>query len=146
MITVKFMNNPDPINKVKKTPTDVLSISANFKGEVSRSNPFLIVEGDISAIANVNYAYIPDFQRYYFLESASVTANGLYTVSLSCDLLMSFADSILANTAIISKQENSWNLYLNDGSFSTYQNPLIFTHEFPNGFSTYEFVLAVAGK
>lgn len=58
---------------------------------------------------------------------------------------MSFADGIRNNTAIIKRQQEQWNLYLNDGSLKCYQDPIILTKAFPSGFTTQEFVLAVAG-
>ena len=48
--------------------------------------------------------------------------------------------------AIVKRQENRWNLYLDDGSFKVYQNPMVLTKAFPQGFTTQEFVLAVAGS
>ena len=62
------------------------------------------------------------------------------------DALTSFANDIKANTAIIKRNENKWNLYLNDGTFKIYQNPDVLTKEFPSGFNAQEFILAVAGS
>ena len=47
--------------------------------------------------------------------------------------------------AIIKRNANSWNLYIEDGLFKTYANPHIFTKEFPSGFKDPSYVLFVAG-
>lgn len=60
-------------------------------------------------------------------------------------MLDSFKTEIKANTGIIERQQNKWNLYLDDGTFKLYQNPLVLTRLFPSGFSAEEWILAVAG-
>ena len=72
--------------------------------------------------------------------------NGLVEISGVVDVLTSFASGIRANRGIVAKQENDWNLYVNDGTFRVYQNPMVLTKEFPSGFSTSEFVMAIAGR
>lgn len=41
-----------------------------------------------------NYVYIPDFQRYYFVNDVSISENGIKIYDLACDLLMTFADIV----------------------------------------------------
>ena len=72
--------------------------------------------------------------------------NGLVEFSCHVDVLSSFATDIRNNIGVVKRQENKWNLYLNDGSFKVYQNPNVLTKAFPSGFTTQELVLAVAGK
>ena len=61
-------------------------------------------------------------------------------------MLSTYADSIIELSGIIKRQENNWNLYLNDGSFKIYQNPIVQVKSFPNGFTEQEFVLSIAGS
>ena len=89
--------------------------------------------------------YIESFNRFYFVDNITSIRNGLIQFSCRVDVLMSYRTAIRKNNAIIKKQENKWNLYLNDGTFKAYQNPNVLTKAFPSGFTTQEFVLAVAG-
>ena len=61
------------------------------------------------------------------------------------DVLKTYASGIRSNTAVISRQENQYNLYLQDGVFKTYANPHYEIRKFPSGFSGYHFILSVAG-
>ena len=60
-------------------------------------------------------------------------------------MLSTYADGVKEQEAVIHRQENNWNLYLDDGLFKTYQNPRIGVTAFPSGFTVQNFVLAVAG-
>ena len=117
-----------------------------LKEETSIIDPVIKIECDLSNYVNCNYLTIPEFGRKYFVNNIRSVRNGLVEFSCHVDVLSSFADSIRTNKAIIKRQENKWNLYLNDGTFKVYQNPMVLTKAFPSGFTTQEFVLAVAGN
>ena len=70
------------------------------------SAPNLLIVNGTGAIANNNYAYITDYNRYYFVDSVTVGRNGMYIVQLSVDVLMTYADAIKNINATISRQEN----------------------------------------
>ena len=48
------------------------------------------------AWAQINYAYIPDFKRYYFVDDITALNDGLLELKLSVDVLMTYADSLLS--------------------------------------------------
>lgn len=75
-----------------------------------------------STLNNVNYAYIPEFNRYYFVDPPTVVNNKIYMLSLRVDVLMSFKSAINNLVAIIARQENEYNLYLPDPEFKVYAN------------------------
>ena len=52
----------------------------------------LIFSGDF----NFNYVYIPSFKRYYYADIKEIINNNV-TVSLSCDYLMTFKETIIDN-------------------------------------------------
>lgn len=133
-------------NKLDKDVTTIATITGVLKSETSILNPVILIEGDISHFTGCNYMDIPTFGRKYFVTNIRSIRNGLFEISARVDVLSTYAAQIRANTAIVHRQENRWNLYLNDGTFRVYQNPMVLTREFPYGFSTQEFVLAVAGS
>lgn len=129
-----------------KTFAIISTLSGTLKDKTSIVDPVILIEGNIASFVNCNYIHIPIFSRYYFITNIQSVRNGLFELSAHVDVLNSFKDDIRGNTAIIAKQENEWNLYINDGSLKIYQNPLVQTKKFPYGFDTYEYLLAVAGS
>lgn len=143
---ISLQVNNSERESLSKSIDDILTVSGALKEETSIIDPIIMIECDLNAVKNCNYMTIPVFGRSYFVNNIRSIRNGLVEFSCHVDVLSSFEKQIRNNTAIIRKQENDWNLYLNDGSFKVYQNPNVLTKAFPSGFTKQEFVLAVAGK
>ena len=141
-----LQQNKSEMNKVLKSITDIMTVSGFLKEETSIIDPVIKIECDLSSVVGCNYLSIPEFGRSYFVNNIRSIRNGLVEFACHVDVLSSFASAIKENTAIVKRQENNWNLYLNDGSFKVYQNPNVLTKAFPSGFTTQELVLAVAGS
>ena len=144
--TIKLQRNNSERERLTKDIDDISTVSGVLKEETSIIDPVIKIECDLSDFVNCNYMTIPAFGRSYFVNNIRSIHNGLVEFACHVDVLSSFAGQIRSNTAIIKKQENEWNLYLNDGTFKVYQNPNVLTKAFPSGFTTQEFVLAVAGS
>ena len=143
---VMLQINNSERNRVTKDISEISTVSGELKTETSIIDPVIMIECDLSDVIGCNYISIPTFRRSYFVNNIRSIRYGLVEFSCHVDVLSSFASEIRGNMAIISKQENKWNLYLNDGTFKVYQNPNVLTKAFPSGFTTQEFVLAVAGS
>lgn len=143
---ISLQVNNSERERLSKSIDDILTVSGVLKEETSIIDPVIMIECDLNAVKNCNYMTIPAFGRSYFVNNIRSIQNGLVEFSCHVDVLSSFANQIRDNTAIVRKQENDWNLYLNDGSFKVYQNPNVLTKAFPSGFTTQEFILAVAGS
>ena len=146
-MTIKLYTNTSPANFVTKSITQIGSdITGTLRQETSIVNPAIVIES-ASAPATANYLYIADFGRYYFIEDIISVRNGLWEIRCKVDPLSSFSTELKACSGIIHRAESdsAYNLYLNDGSFKAYANPNIITKKFPYGFTTQDFVLAVAG-
>ena len=95
-----------------------------------------------------NYMYIPDFERYYFIDDIIARVNNVWELYAHVDVLFTYCSSIKNTKCVISKTENfdKANLYLNDGSFvmdSRKYNQVI---QFPNGLpQTGQNILICAG-
>lgn len=140
-----LQTNNSENNRVTKDLTDISTITGTLRDECSIIDPVILIEGDLSLYTGCNYCTIPTFGRSYFINNIRSIRNNLFEISCHVDVLSSFATQIKANKAIVIRQEENWNLYLNDGVFKVYQNPQVLTKAFPRGFSTQSFVLAVAG-
>ena len=143
---VTFQTNSSEDNRVDKTLTNIFNKVCVLKNDTEIINPTLVINANISAMKNVNYFTINELGRSYFVKSIKSIRNGVVEVVGHCDVLSSNKTALRSNTAIISRNESKYNLYLDDGTFRTYSNPHILTRKFPAGFSDCEFVLAVAGR
>lgn len=143
---IVLQTNNSEKNKLDKDLATISAVSGTLKNETSIIDPIILIEDSLATLVNCNYITIPAFGRSYFVTNIRSIRNNLVEVSAHVDVLSSFSSQIRSNVAIVHRQENRWNLYLNDGTFRIYQNPMVLTREFPNGFSTFEFVLAVAGN
>lgn len=138
--------NSSPKNKLDKTLEDVTTLSGCLKEKTSIIDPVIKIACDLSDIKYANYMTISEFGRSYFITDIQSVHENIVEIYGHVDVLGTYKSQIRANKAIVRKQENVWNLYLNDGSFKVYQNPNVLTKEFPSGFTTQNFVLAVAGS
>ncbi len=131
---------------VNKNLTELATLTGSLREESPVLDPVIMVEGLEAYLATANYAYIPEFNRYYFITGVESIRTGLWTISLHVDVLYTYRDQIKANNAIIERNEIEYDLKLNDGLFKTQQNPRIAQFPFPAGFTTWNYVLAIAGN
>lgn len=132
-------------NKITKSVTTVATVQGTLRDKCSIVDPVIDITGDITSFASYNYLEIPSFRRKYFIKNISSVRSGLVSIECHCDVLSSFADAIKDSECITAKSASNWNLFLNDGSLRVNQGALYSTYYFPNGFTTQEFILAVAG-
>lgn len=146
MLTIITYLNKSERNRVAKVLEQISSMTGTLRQETSIIDPAFLIYADLDDFIECNYLDVPAFGRKYFVNNIRSIRTGLIELTCHVDVISSFATQIKANSAIVKKQENNWNLYLNDGSFRVYQNPIVLTKAFPSGFTTQEFVLAVAGR
>ena len=144
-MTITLQTNYSEPIRLNKDVSPIITLSGTLKDMTSIIDPVIRIQCDLSSLVGCNYMTIPDFGRSYFITNIQSVTNDIVEVSGHVDVLSTYAEGIRSNTGIIRKQENDWNLYLNDGSLKVYQNPYVITKTFPSGFTTQEFVLAVAG-
>lgn len=137
-------NRSEP-ERVDKKLVEIAMLFGELVNETSIIDPVFRIECDIAQVTGCNYLTVEAFGRSYFVTDIKSVRDGMAEFHCHCDVLSTYKEGIRANRAIIRKQRTKWNLYLNDGSFKIYQNPIVLTKSFPSGFTTQEIVLAVAG-
>lgn len=145
-MTIKLYKNLSDKVVVDKSITQVGSdITGTLREGCSVIDPVIKFESTVgSHLTDCNYAYITEFGRYYYINNIICTGK-LFEVHMHVDVLMTYKDGIRENTAVISRQERNYNLYLQDGVFKTYSQPHIQVAQFPRGFTDFEFIFSVAG-
>ena len=144
MEIILYTNNDDN-RVVTKSLSTLQTLNGTLRDGCSIIDPVIKVENINNSIAaNCNYAKIAQFGRYYYVTNI-VLVGHLWEIHMHCDVLSSFQTELKALDAIVSRQENNYNLYLQDGLFRTYQNPNISILPFSGSFDTYQYILCVAG-
>ena len=146
MIDIVLCSTSSEVAAVDKQITELTTVQGALRYESSIINPVIEIDGIGSYISNLNYIHIPSFGRYYFVRGIESVRNGLWRISAHVDVLYTYRNQIRANKGIIARNEIAYDLKLNDGLFKTQQNPRIAQFEFPNGFTSWNFVLAIAGN
>lgn len=137
--------NASPVNSVKKTFTSIISVTGTLRNESEIIDPTIVIETPSTSIFTCNYMKIPTFNRSYFITSIKSIRNNLYEIKGHCDVLSSFSSEILANKAMVLRQEHDFNLLLNDDVFKCKQNARVYYKKFPSGLGNYNYILTVAG-
>lgn len=145
-MTINLCNNTSDNNVLSKNIAVVSSVSGSLKNESSVLRPTILIEASAGSFANVNYMYIPDFSRYYYITDIRSVRNNITEVSGRVDVLKTYDSQIRGCTGIIRRQEKQFNLLVNDSIFATYADDKIITKNFPSGFTGQSYVLLVSGK
>lgn len=145
-MTIKlYVNTSDP-KAVDKILVSELDVSGTARDPIDIVNPVIDIEGDIvSTIGQYNYIYIPDFARYYFINSITGDNYGLSTLYCRADILSSCKQWLRARTATITRNEKLYNSYLNDPEFNSYAYTNIVTKAFPTAISGDSIILMTVG-
>lgn len=143
---VQFFYNVSDPRCINKTLIEGSTFEGQARDQISIMNPVVLF--DTEDIIKYNYAYIPEFERYYSIDNIVAYRNNLYEVTMNVDVLMSFRRDILNCVAVVDKQamQENGDEYIDDGSLVT--DNVMFTEvlEFEDGFNdSVEYILIVAG-
>ena len=124
-MTVIFYTYNGIKNKINKTLSSGLTIN-----DVIIQNDFDITNFDL-LIKNsnfnleYNYCFIPDLNRYYFIENIEKMNGSIYKIRITVDVLKSFSSQIENINAIITKSENPDNNFVNCEKSENYTSEVI---------------------
>ena len=107
---VKFLKNKSEYNTINKDTELIVEKTITLKNDCDIVNPYLLLKLNDDLFLS-NYAYIPDFKRYYFITGIEILSKTLVAVSMHVDVLESFKDDVLAGTVHITESTNVDNYY-----------------------------------
>lgn len=100
-----------------------LEVTGKIINNCSIITPVVELEyGGVNNVQDYNYAYIPKFKRYYFITNATFD-NSKWLISLQCDVLASFRNSIMMSSQYVVRSSVNYNPYLVDDAYPTYIYP-----------------------
>lgn len=118
---VIFYTFPKRINSTKR-PTDAgLTLSCQLKEPCTVINPVIITDGG-GSITDYNYVYIPSWKKYYFITETSIMTGHRYQISMTCDELASWKESIQRYSCFVERAASSYNTLIADNLLSSQEN------------------------
>lgn len=143
--SIVLQKNSSPINKIGKSLSTIISLSGTLKNESEMIKPQILIETTSSNVKSANYLTISEFGRKYFIEEIESIRTNLWLIKAHVDVLDTYENMIKQNKAVILRQENNFNLLLNDGVFKCKQNPKIVHRNFPSGLGAFNYILITQG-
>lgn len=145
-ITMSLYQVSDDINVMGKSiPTPTSTHTILLKDGCSVDNPVVTFSAVASAIAPLNYAYIDSFGRYYYITDRKSLVNGVVELTLESDPLQSFKTEIGNCDAIVRRQENDANGYLQDDQYNAMAYEAVATQPWPKSIDDFSFILMTVG-
>ena len=144
MNIVLYVNNSEQ-NKINKSLSNPVTFTGVLKEETNIINPVILMEVDNPY--NYNYAFIPEFNRYYFISNITSVNNKMWRISLKVDVLESFKNEIMASSAILSDTELvGSDKYMSGNVWKSKVKESTTIINFPNGLlDNGEYILITAG-
>lgn len=110
---IYLYNNESPKNKISKSITLLATLTGTLRGETNVVSPVIRVSN--ATFPAFNYAFIPDFGRYYYLRDVREIRADIWDLSLISDPLMSF--NINSVSGVVVESENGGSEYLEHRHF-----------------------------
>ena len=97
---ITFYSTDDGENVINKTLSQGVTIPIHLKRETDILSPVLTLTNKTGIdYHQFNYCYIDVLKRFYFIRTVRQLNSALFHVELSCDVLETYKDKILASKA-----------------------------------------------
>ena len=140
-------NNHSEDNNINKSLIKIVELTGFLREQASLINPLILIELDpknfgaivdnnqvyvmynnvkitwdsfSSKVLSANYVYIPDFNRYYFINDIISVRNNLWRIALSIDVSMSYKENIKELKALVTRNEFKYDPLVKDDEISYY--------------------------
>lgn len=130
-------------NKILEIVYDDVELTYIDKTDIA--NPVIKLGKAMDPLA-YNYAYIPEFNRYYFVTEPPTFEAGYYRVKLHSDVLMSLKKYYNERNVIVKRNQYLFNMYMDDAQYKVQNRKSVRTVVFPSGFTSHQLILGVVGK
>lgn len=119
MIELKLYNfNKKPNSTKRPLSSEGTVFSCAIKNVSSILSPVVDIAIGPSDVASYNYAYIRQFDRYYFITDI-VYDQGIWSLSLSCDLLATYKEDLLNSEQYIIRSASDYDPNIIDTMYLT---------------------------
>lgn len=114
MLITLYSSSADPRDIYKGTKlTTIATVDAEPFYPIEVTVPVFRLSYN-SSFKSINYCYVPELGRYYFINKIVLESGNAMIISCDCDVLMSFRDDILNLDCVCLRNENDYNPYIQD--------------------------------
>lgn len=147
---ITLYKSPGERNRLSRPLTEVKTYqNAQLTDVVNVETPELLINRDDNVIG-FDYAYIPKFKRYYFLNDLQVVNGNQFKLFLESDPLMSFRQGILNSSCIAKRSTSNINPEIEDNQAAFKNIPKRIHFKISTGFtpsaSGWNYILTLGGK
>jgi hypothetical protein len=144
-VVITLYKNTSDSRKLDKSLIMPLELEGVLREESSVITPSILISSH--NLSDYNYAHIPAFGRYYYITDITSVRNGLWRVSLKCDVLMTYKSQIRSCKGILrNTQSTGATDYLTGEQYKRLVKTVTDIIDFPYGFNDNgEYILIVAG-
>ena len=150
-ITLYKFSKKNNSTKIPDNSTTKVTYQCTISESCSITSPVVIIENvsTMTYLGSYNYAYIPTFERYYFVSDVVFDANtGFWNFHLSVDVLASVKTSLLATSQYVERAYNytgslisdwdnlNFNPYMIDSSYQSELKPVYNTIKYSSPFQS----------
>jgi hypothetical protein len=86
--------------KINKVLEGELELVGSLRDGSSITTPYILLQTNP---VDYNYAYIPEFKRYYYINSMTVMRSKAFVIELKCDVLMTYKSEIMELEGVVSR-------------------------------------------
>lgn len=116
-----------------------------LKDGCSIDKPTISFSAPANIMATLNYAYIADFGRYYWIVDRNSTVNGVVELTLESDPWMSFGAQLRGVTATVDRSASNWQGFLYDNGYQLLAYKTAAIRTFPNAIDDDTMILTTVG-
>ena len=115
-ITVYLYQNTSDNRTIYKHPSLLTetAITCDVYDPTDRIDPILTIDRDLVNFKTLNYMYIEEFGKYYFITNIEGVAGNKAIIYGHVDVLMSYQSEIVKAKMIAARSTNQYNWYLDD--------------------------------
>ena len=111
-MNIEVYKNSTPKNRLYRKLSGHLTVTGHLIEPCDVLNPIIKVAYNAYHV-NINYAYIADFGRYYFIERYEINGDTV-TLYLHVDVLYTYRNIILNSQCIAERSSSAFSIGLND--------------------------------
>lgn len=131
MTNITFYHYTGEQNRINKTLENGIQIPCNFNIEYNLINPTIRIASNKDV--SYNYCFIPELNRYYFIDRCVIKRGGYYELYLTLDVLQTYKDKILNLYGTVTRSKTS--LYLEGNNLPVTSHTKIKKYEFNDVFN-----------
>lgn len=140
-----FQYSGDPRIVSKTLGTPVSEHTFLLKEGCSIDRPVIQFSAAAAIMATLNYCYIQDFGRYYWITDRNSMVNGVVELTLESDPWTSFDRQLREVSATVDRSASNWQGFLYDNGYQILAYKTAAIRNFPNAIDNDTMILTTVG-